>query len=98
MISNRFTEEVPRIEIADVRSLLPTDGCEIVLDLDVSVHGRSHSQVVTLTSTRLPRRGGRRWWWRCPLCGGRRAHLYLLVDVRCRVCSGVKYSSQYFKG
>jgi len=52
-------------------------------------------RVASLTST-PDHNGGTRWWWICPCCGRRRAHLYLVEDVICRECAGIKYASQVF--
>jgi len=95
MISSGMTEDHPRLGIAAVRSLLPTDSTQAALDIEFEVDGQRCVRRVMLDATPLPRRGGLRWWWRCPVCGRRRAHLYLLSDVECRECGGVKYSSQY---
>ena len=95
MISSGTTEDHPRLGIAAVRSLLPTDSTEAALDIDFEVDGQRRVRRVMLEATHLPRRGGLRWWWRCPVCSRRRAHLYLLSDLECRVCGGVKYASQY---
>lgn len=42
--------------------------------------------------------GGRRWWFRCGVCGSRRAHVYALpacvpAPWRCRECVEGKYES-----
>jgi len=95
MISGKFIEDLPRIGTTDVRRLLPEKADEVELELDVDMEGQHLVQLVLLTATPLPRRGGLRWWWRCPACGQRRTHLYLAETVRCRSCTGAGYLSQY---
>ena len=95
MISNGMVEDYPRLEIAAVSALLPTDSTHAVVEIDLDVDGHRSARAVMLEATPLPRRGGLRWWWRCPRCGTRRAHLYLREDVACRECLGVRHASQY---
>ena len=95
MISESLVEDVPRLGTADVRTLLPADANQTVLELDMVVDGVRRVQSALLTATHLPQPGARRWWWRCPTCGRRCSHLYLVADVQCRSCAGVRYVSQY---
>ena len=95
MISNGMIEDHPRLGIAAVSALLPADSNHAVVEIDVDVDGHRAARSVMLEATPLPRRGGQRWWWRCPRCGRRRGHLYLVGDVVCRECAGIRYASQY---
>jgi hypothetical protein len=57
------------------------------------------SYPVEIDYTDLPS-GGSRWWWLCPECKKRVDVLYLPKDrerLGCRICCGLKYSSQYGK-
>jgi len=39
--------------------------------------------------------GGQRWWFECPACGTRAAHLYLRrARLECRRCADLTYYSQ----
>ena len=89
MISARFTHEVPRIGVEVARNLI-TAGINAV-EVEIS---NGHRRVATLIPT-SNHNNGTRWWWVCPRCGRRRAHLYLVDDVICRECAGIKYASQY---
>ena len=95
MISRSLVEDTPRLGIADVRSVLAEGVDEAVLELDLDVDGQRLVQKVVLTATPLPQPGAQRWWWKCPRCGQRRGHLYLVGDVLCRRCALVGYASQY---
>ena len=65
-----------------------------------SAQGDPVLQNVELTATPMPA-GGSRWWWLCPGCRRRTEMLYLPSGVdalACRLCHGLKYSSQYPRG
>jgi len=54
-----------------------------------------HIQLTT-SKTRF---GGKRYWFLCPLCNKRRGVLYIRSNsVACRVCFGLKYKKQRYKG
>ena len=51
---------------------------------------------LTTSKTRF---GGKRYWFLCPLCNKRRGVLYLRnSSVACRVCFGLKYRKQRYRG
>ena len=95
MIWMRFIEEIPRLGLEDVRAALPADQSDVLLNIDVEIDEQVHQQQVALTTTSLPGRSRRRWWWVCPLCGRRAGHLYLADDISCRRCAGLCYSSEF---
>ena len=88
-------EDVPRIEIRDIRPSLPPGARKAAVQVDVEIDGRTVGELVALTSMRMSQGRGRRWWWSCPRCGQRCSHLYLGNGVACRRCSSVAYTSQY---
>lgn len=92
MISRGFVEDLPRLDVAFAREFFLDNA---LLDVEVDVDGEHVIQHVQLTTTALPRRGGRRWWWSCPRCGKRARHLYPTFGLVCRACAGLKYRSQY---
>ncbi len=58
-----------------------------------SADGDQVSERIGLDSTPC-NYGGRRWWWLCPMCGQRRAILYLLSErFECRTCCGLTYTT-----
>ena len=95
MSSPTFTDDVPRISVGQVAALVPRDEKATSLDLTIEFDGQQHIHLVTLTSTPLPRRGGRRWWWRCPQCGRRSWYLYPTYGLACWRCAGLRHTSQY---
>jgi hypothetical protein len=97
MIWTRFADEAPRIGIQEVRPLLPRSDEPAAVDVDIDVQVGPRVQRLRLESTRMPRRGGRRWWWLCPACGRRVGHLYLADELLCRRCSGLRYASEYIR-
>ena len=60
--------------------------------LRYSVSGGEVAHGVKLVTTR-PRFGGRRWWFRCPVCERRTGALYLhrVAYFRCRSCADLTY-------
>ncbi len=66
------------------------------LQLTVSIHSQPVQQQVQLIYSML-HRGGRRPWFRCPVCRRRVGVLYHAANLpfRCRRCSGLAYPSQY---
>ncbi len=58
-----------------------------------------HVQIVPLFITSTPQPfGGRRWWWRCPVCRQPRGVLFMDSSydrVACRRCGGVRYLAAY---
>ena len=92
MISRGFVEDLPRLDVAFAREFFLDNA---LLDVEVDVDGEHVIQHVQLTSTPMPRRGGRRWWWRCPACRRRAGHLYPTAGLVCRRCAGLAYASQY---
>lgn len=53
-----------------------------------------HSVTVLLTTT-IPKYGGVRWWYVCPVCETRKAVLYVSgTALICRQCAGLHYESQ----
>jgi hypothetical protein len=95
VISVEFTADVPRIAVSDAGALLPRDATKAHLDLTIEVDGQQHTRQVTLTSTPMPRRGGRRWWWLCPRCGRHARHLYPSHGLVCWRCAGLRHATQY---
>jgi len=95
MISTRFVEDVPRLDVADLRGAIPSVEQDASVELEVDIDGVVFSAPLSLTSTAMSRARGRRWWWICPRCGKRRAHLYLSGDVACRQCFTLRHASQY---
>ncbi len=59
--------------------------------LSIIVEGRA--ETIQLTHT-VPGFGGKRAWFRCPMCGGRRAKLYFVGRLACRECAGLRYRSR----
>jgi len=92
MISTKFVEDVPRLDVGFARELFLK---KALIDVEIDVDGEQVVQHVQLTSTPMPRRGGRRWWWRCPACQRRAGHLYPTAGLVCRQCARLVYLSQY---
>jgi len=90
-----FTADVPRLDVRQAAALLPSNRQTAELELAVQVDGQQQVHRVSLSSAPLPRRGGRRWWWRCPRCGRRVVHLYPTNGLVCRTCAGLRYCSHY---
>ncbi len=61
--------------------------------------GKTLTQEVAITKTRLFS-GGIRRWFVCPKCGCRAGKLYAppYKNFTCRKCGGLQYASQYPKG
>lgn len=95
MSERLFVEEIPRIGLDVLRTLQPqlTDGAELAIE--VEIEGQTLLQRVELSSTLLPRRGGKRWWWVCPSCGRRSGYLYITERLQCRRCAGAEYACSY---
>lgn len=82
-------------------SLAPIDVRDVVKALRQSVFNTPISIgdiQVTLTRS-VTGNGGYRYWFICPLCGGRVAKLYSQTPLlACRHCLHIKYRSSRYKG
>jgi hypothetical protein len=90
-----IVEEQPWLEVRQLKELpawprFADDGvARVVLDLD----GDMLACDIELITDRVPL--GIRWWLRCPGCGRRRLHLYVVNgEITCRCCAGLLYYQQ----
>lgn len=65
----------------------------LVRDGRISVLINDRVEDIRLTYT-VPGYGGKRTWFCCPMCGGRRAKLYFVGRFACRECAGLRYGSK----
>jgi len=64
--------------------------------LKLSIKALGTTIKLTTSKTRF---GGARYWFLCPLCNKRRGVLYSRSNqIACRVCLGLKYKKQRYKG
>jgi hypothetical protein len=66
--------------------------------LDASLKINKIDVAITTTNTRF---GGEKHWFLCPSCNKRRGVLYrhpVENTIRCRICMGLKYKNQRYKG
>jgi len=59
--------------------------------ITVIIEGREES--IRLAHT-VPGYGGKRSWFRCPMCNRRRAKLYFVGRLACRECARLRYGSK----
>ncbi len=65
----------------------------LVRDNRISTIVNGRVEDIRLNHT-VPGYGGRRAWFYCPMCGGRRAKLYFVGRFACRECAGFRYGSK----
>jgi len=65
----------------------------LVADDHIRVTIEGHEETIWLTHT-VPGYGGKRSWFRCPMCNRRRAKLYFVGRFACRECAGLRYGSK----
>jgi len=65
----------------------------LVAEQRITVIIDRREETIRLTRT-VPGYGGKRCWFRCPLCNRRRAKLYFVGRFACRDCAGLRYGSQ----
>jgi hypothetical protein len=63
------------------------------VQLDYSYQGQPVEPYLVRWTTTTPHYGGRRYWWLCPACSRRCAHLYGGHPFLCRECHGLTYST-----
>jgi hypothetical protein len=75
-----------------LRARWSSDTAGGMLDLD---HGAGRHMAIDLVTTAspLPGNSGRRYWFVCPACGGRRRYLYLVQSWACRGCHRLVHRS-----
>src|SRR5215472_6808490 len=72
--------------------------------LDFEIEGRSHHRYAEMHFTTTQSAHGqqrRHWWFNCPRCNRRCRILYLphgSPDFACRICLGLRYPSEFFRG
>lgn len=63
------------------------------VELRYSYRGTPIEPYLVHWESTTPRYGGQRYWWHCPRCGRRCAHLYGGHPFLCRQCHGLTYAS-----
>ena len=99
MIAPRHVEDAVGLSVGQLQSLLPpaTGEGPLEMDIKVEVDGTAIQQRLELSTTR--QRLGGRWWWTCPTCKRRCAHLYVLQGgLTCRLCARLRYRCQKAAG
>ncbi len=65
----------------------------LVRDNRISTIVNGRVEDIRLNHT-VPGYGGKRAWFYCPMCGGRRAKLYFVGRFACRECAGLRHGSK----
>ena len=94
--SRILVEQCPKININDVVSEATQKMRPLLMQTIIECAGFD----VELTTSN-PHFGGRRYWFKCPLCGVRVGVIYqhpLTKLAGCRACLGLDYRSRRYKG
>lgn len=77
--------------------------CERLSQVDIRKHRElaktlfmEKSSFVRVVRTEARPFGGFRYWFLCPECARRCAILYIVPELRCRLCTGAHYKSEAF--
>ena len=88
----RVVEHLPRLDVADLKSLPEWPAMKI--QGTAQLHIQNHGTVLTCKLNLVADKAtfGPRMWFECPQCGARRKHL-LFADstLGCRSCLGAHY-------
>lgn len=91
-----LVEECQKISIADFTKRFRHQMKALYLKTEVEASGNK----IVLTTSRTGF-GGKRYWFSCPLCGGRVGALFkhpLAGILGCRGCFGLEYRKRRYKG
>lgn len=89
-----IVENTPGVEINDLVHRAKDEFKAIFAKSKIDLNGTA----VSMTSSQT-RFGGLRLWFLCPKCNKRRGVLYLKDgEIACRICFGLKYKKQRYKG
>ncbi len=91
-----IVEECRKLSLKDYMARARSTLKKAILESELSVFDRPIKLVTSLT-----RFGGTRYWFECPNCERRVGILFfepLTNKVGCRVCLGLKYRKQRYKG
>lgn len=89
----KFVENLPRIDIKDIKELLAESRGKYKIELTIS---NKYTQVVDITST-IGNFGGFVYWFICPGCKRRVKKIYLFQNENvflCRHCHHLAYRTQ----
>lgn len=91
-----LVEHCQKLRVSEFLSKFKQELKEAVSNSEIEVLGI----MVEIVSTK-PNYGGKREWFKCPICGGRKGVLYkhpVNEKIGCRQCLNLEYRKRRYKG